>query len=514
MSPSSSNSGANTRTDTWPPRWLSPTPAEDVDRGDGSRYCRFIEAVCRVTKDSYAAKAGSLIELRPWQARLVEHVFARRPDGRLRHRQALVGVARKNAKSTLSAGMALGGLVLGPAGGEVYSCAGEKEQARIVFGTARRMVEIDPELSGILKLYRDAIEFPTTGSVYRVLSAEAYSKEGLNPTLVIFDEVHVQPTRELWDTMSLATGARIDPMLLGITTAGVRTDQTGSDSLCYSLYQHGVRVCTGEVDDPAFFMAWWEPRNAEADHRDPQTWREANPAYGDLIDPEDFASAVLRTPESEFRTKRANQWVATAQAWLPAGSWEACAEPRRVIADREKVVLGFDGSRTGDATALIAVTVDERPHIELVGIWEKPAGGMNWKVPRGEVKEAIRQACKKWDVLEIAWDEFLWLDALEELEDAGLPVLSFPQTLSRMGPATQRFFESVMDWRITHDGSAALARHIANCVLKTDARGSRIVKDRPGSARKIDAAVAAVMALDRAAWHGVRGHYDPLANIG
>ena len=507
------SSCAANRVETWPPRWLTPVPAADIARGDGARYCRFIEGVCRVTKDSFAAKTGELIVLRPWQSNLVNHLLARRPDGRLRHRQALVGVARKNAKSTLSAGLALGGLVLGPSGGEVYSCAGEKEQARIVFGTARRMVEIDPELSGILKLYRDAIEFSDTGSVYRVLSAEAYSKEGLNPTLVIFDEVHVQPSRELWDTMSLATGARVDPLLLGITTAGVRTDQTGSDSLCYSLYQHGARVCNGEVDDPAFFLAWWEPRNSEADHRDPATWREANPGFGDLIDPEDFESAVLRTPEAEFRTKRANQWVATSKAWLPAGSWDGCADTGRRIEDRARVVLGFDGSRTGDATALVAVTATDRPHIAMVGLWEKPVGDSGWKVPRGEVKETIRAACKRWDVAEIAWDEFLWLDALEELEDAGLPVVSFPQTLSRMGPATQRFFESVMDRRITHDGNPALARHVANCVLKTDARGSRIVKDKPGSGRKIDAAVAAVMALERAAWHAGRRVVNVAMNV-
>jgi hypothetical protein len=161
-----------------------------------------------VTKDSVAGAVGSPIILRPWQLETVRHLLARRPDGRYRHRQALIGIARKNGKSALGAGLALYSLVMGSDGSEVYSCAGDREQARIVFGTAKRMVELEPELAGLCKLYRDAIEVPETGSVYRVLSAEAYTKEGLNPTAVYFDEVHVQPNRELWDVMSLAMGAR------------------------------------------------------------------------------------------------------------------------------------------------------------------------------------------------------------------------------------------------------------------------------------------------------------------
>ncbi len=118
-------------------------------------------------------------------------------------------------------------------------------------------------------LYRDAIEYKDTGSVYKVLSAEAYTKEGLNPSpLVIFDEVHAQPNRELWDVMSLAGGARSDSLLFGITTAGVKTQTDGQDSLCYSLYQYGQQLVKGELEDPSFFFAWWEPKNVEADHRE------------------------------------------------------------------------------------------------------------------------------------------------------------------------------------------------------------------------------------------------------
>jgi phage terminase large subunit-like protein len=494
-----SRPSATSRAD-WPPRWLTPVPAADLERGDGERYVQFAELVCRVTKDSVAAPAGELLRLRPWQRELVRHVHARRPDGRLRHRQALVGVARKNGKSGLGAAMGLGGLVLGPNGGEVYSCAADKEQARIVFGTARRMVEMDPELSEILKPYRDVIEMPETGSVYRVLSAEAFTKEGLNPHEVIFDEVHAQPNRELWDVMALAMGARVEPLLVGITTAGVRTDSTGGDSLCYSMYQYGQRVARGEVTDPSFFMAWWEPANPEADHREPATWAEANPGLQDLVDIEDFESAVLRTPEAEFRTKRCNQWVSTSDAWLPFGTWDG-VEDRRAIPDLAEVVLGFDGSFSNDSTALVAVEVSSEPHLDVVACWERPPeAGQEWRVPIAEVEDAIREACRRWQVREIACDPFRWSRTYQVLEAEGLPIIEFPQSPQRMVPATQRFYEAVLNGGMTHSGDPRLARHVANCVLKVDQRGSRLAKDARNSPRKIDLAVAAVMAFDRAAF--------------
>jgi phage terminase large subunit-like protein len=477
---------------------LTKVPAADVKRGDGADFAGFIEAVCRVTKDSVAAPAGQLLNLRGWQRLLLGNLLARRPDGKYRHRQALVGVARKNGKSALGAGVGLAGLVLGPHGGEVYSLAADREQARIVFGTARRMVELDSELSSLLKVYRDVLEFEKTGSIYRVLSAEAYTKEGLSPHLCLFDEVHAQPNRELWDVMALAMGARVEPILVGITTAGVKTDSTGKDSLCYGLYEHGKRVATGEVDDPSFFMAWWEPKDPDADHRDPQTLREANPGYGDLVDAEDFGSAVLRTPENEYRTKRCNQWVSTQDAWLPIGAWEACKD-QRPVPDLAEVVLGFDGSFSNDSTALVAVECGATPHVDVVACWEKPPElGQEWRVPIAAVEDAIRQACRRWQVREIVCDPFRWARTYQVLEDEGLPVVEFPQSPQRMVPATQRFYEAVLNQTLSHSGDPRLARHVANCVIKTDQRGSRLAKDSKNSPRKIDLAVASVMALERA----------------
>lgn len=840
------------------PRWLTPVPPDDVERGDGDEVTEFIQRFCSVTQDTYAGPAGTPMELRPWQRELLGGVFARRPDGRRRHRVALVGLPRKSGKSALSAGVALHGMFT-TVGGEVYSVAADRDQARIVFGHAKRMVETSRALSARCSLYRDVIHLRETGSVYRCLSAEHFcavpetivelpdgsrrpvgelavgndiigaqgpnlvndwvsatgrrpaspcvtvttvqgrsvtvttnhpflvrhrdcrtpdryeyrpantlavgdrvvvglgwpsdyegkplgpgeawtmgawvgdgcntkfrltnidepiiaktraffesigsglkqevnpanrwavtgvgkhrpspgrewirrhfgvttagdkrapeavftgtpqdwadflagfmdtdgcvptlrpyvkwssvslglledcrallarlgingvinptpapyrgevrtyhelrvcgagqlgrlsgllhlqhpmkatrlshfvgsvspfrawdsdrvvsitpagdretvalsvrntsahvtnglithnTKEGLSPTLVIFDEVHAQPSDELWHVMSLAQGARIDPLLLGITTAGVKADSTGQDSICYRLYQHGERICSGETDDPSFYMAWWGPQTDDADFTRPDVWQAANPALGDLLDPEDMASAVARTPEHEFRTKRLNQWVNTATAWLPAGAWDRCAEPQDVP-DGTDVVLAFDGSFNNDSTALVVCRPGDLPYLDVVQLWERPIGAeQSWTVPIIDVEDAIRAACRRWQVREIVCDPFRWARTYQVLEDERLPVVEFPQSPARMTPATQRFYEAAVNRELRHSGDPRLARHLANAVLKVDSRGQRITKATRNSPRKIDLAVAAVMALDRAAQ--VQPVYDVLSSV-
>ena len=473
----------------------------DRKRGDGPLYTEFAEAVCRVTKDSVAAPAGELLHLRDWQKELLNHALARRPDGRMKHRVALIGMARKNGKSALAASMGLSALTLGGNGSEIYSCAADRDQARIVFGTAKRMVELDPELSSMFTLYRDVIEYKDKGSVYRALSAEAYTKEGLNPSpIVIFDEVHAQPNRELWDVMSLAGGARSDSLLLGITTAGVKTQANGQDSLAYSLYQYGQKLVKGELVDPSFFFAWWEPKNPEADHRDKQLWIESNPGFADIVDAEDFESAVLRTPEAEFRTKRTNCFVSTATAWLPTGSWEALIDTERTPEQGEDVILAFDGAFSNDSTALIAWLLGgDKPHLMVVGIWERPDDAeQGWHVPVAEVEQTIIDTFRNsnFQTKEIVFDPARWQRTFMVLDEQGMPVVSYPNSAERMVPATQKFYEAVVNQSFTHDGDERMARHITNCVTKQSSRGVMVAK--ASSKRKVDAAVAAIFGYDRA----------------
>ena len=478
------------------PAYLS--PHNEQTRGDDA--IAFIERFCRITEDSVAGSAGELLVLRPWQRALINGLLAERDDGKLQHRQALIGLPRKNGKSSIGAALALWALTCGPTGAKVFGCACDKEQARIVFGTAKRMVELDPALSQAIRIRRDSLEYEANGSIYRVLSSEAPRQEGLSPTWVIFDEVHTQPNRELWSVMEQASGARSEPLMVGITTAGLKTDTSGDDSLCYGLYQHGQRVCTGEIDDPTFFFAWYEA-DKDADYRDPATWAQANPGFGDILSKEDFASVVNRAHESEFRTKKLNQWVNTLHAWLPSGTWQA-VQDSKTITDHADVVLGYDGSlgRTdrSDATALVVVSIEGIPHIDVVKVWERPANVTDWAVDTLDVEQTIRDACARWQVRELVADPSFSQHSLQLLANEKIPVVAFPQTAQRMNPATQSFYECVTTQRITQSGHPALARHVGNAVLKSDERGSRLSKDHRHSNRKIDLAVASVMALDRA----------------
>lgn len=489
------------RADSWPPKWLTPVPVEALRAGrDAEPVVDFAEAFGIITKDSVAGRSGEPLVMRGWQRELVNHIFAHE-DGGLRHRINLVGMPRKSGKSALGSVLALYSLILGPGGGEVYSVAAEKEQARIVFADARRMIEASPELSGITKLYRDAIELPGLGSVYRVLSAEAYSKEGLNPHFVLFDELHAQPNRELFDVMSLAMGARGNlATLVAITTAGVKADATGRDSIAYSLYQYGQKVARGEIDDSSFFMAWWE---SEGDYRSADTWREANPGFGDLSDPKDFESAVRRTPEAEFRTKRCNQWVSSQLSWLPAGVWDSCEVVFEPSPDDE-IVLGFDGSYSGDASVIVGAVVpkdDEPIRVFLVKAWEKDltVHDPEWRVDTLEVEETVIDFCSRFpNVREIVCDPYRWQRSMSVLEDKGLPIVAFPQSPSRMIKACATFYDAVVEQRIEHNGDPILSRHLDNTVTKMTPAGPHIKKENPNSPRKIDAAVAAIMAVDRA----------------
>ena len=226
--------------------------------------------------------------------------------------------------------------------------------------------------------------------------------------------------------------------------------------------------------------------------------------YGDLIDPDDFSAAVVTTPEAEFRTKRLNQWVSAASAWLPASAWDACTDTERIIPDGAKVVLGFDGSYNNDSTALVVCTAGEDPFLDVVWASERPKDApQDWVVPIEEAEEAIRSACRRWTVGEVSCDPSRWARSMQVLEAERLPMVEFPQSGVRMIPATERFYEAVMNKALSHSGDPDLARHIGNAVIRRTTHGGHLQKDAKGSPRKIDLAVAAVMALERAA------HYKP-----
>jgi phage terminase large subunit-like protein len=482
----------------WPPKYLSKVSPTDYGKSRGEQVIDFAETLCKITKDSVAGNAGQPLIFRDWQKELTRNLFAVNAKGILKHKIALIGLPRKQGKSAWLSSLALEHLVLGPSGGEIYSCAADRDQAKIVFGTAKEMIRLESELQ-FLDVYRDAIYNPKNGTTYRALSAEAFTKEGLSPTFVAFDELHAQPNRELFDVMSLAMGARQNPMLVAITTAGVKTESSGKDSLCYDLYNYGKRIVSGEVKDPSFFFAWYEG-DESIDYRTEKSWKIANPGYGDICAADDFASAVLRTPEAEFKTKRLNIWTSTQTAWLSAGTWEALEDKTREPEPGEDVILAFDGAFSNDSTALVAWLLGgDKPHLMVVGLWERPVDADNtWHVPVAEVEQTIINTARdsRFSVREIVFDPARWQRTFMVLDEQGLPVVSYPNSAERMVPATQKFYEGIVNGSFTHDGDERLARHINNCVTKQSSRGVMVSKSN--SKRKIDAAVASIFGYDRA----------------
>lgn len=201
-------------------------------------------------------------------------------------------------------------------------------------------------------------------------------------------------------------------------------------------------------------------------------------------------------------------------SWLQQLDWDLCSagEP---IPDGARVVLGLDASLSDDSTALVAVSVEDMPHVHLVGLWERPADAQDWTVDIGAVEREVRLAAMRWKVLEVACDPFVLNRSMEVLSADGLPVTEFRQSAQRMTPATQRVTALVRTHQLRHDGDARLARHVSNAVLREDSRGVRLTKEAPRSARKIDAAVAMVMAVDRAQWHRDNiSDYDVMDSIG
>jgi phage terminase large subunit-like protein len=308
--------------------------------------------------------------------------------------------------------------------------------------------------------------------------------------LAIVDELHVV-TDDTFEAMAARAGKREQSLLLAISTPPKASQD---DSVMRRLVDHGRAR-----GDPSFYFAEFAaPAGCLVD--DEAAWAIANPALDDFLH-RDALRATLppKMREAAFRRYRLGQWVAVDDAWLPDGAWQACADATRSITDGAEVVIALDGSFSRDCTALVVATVEDRPHVELYRLWEAPEGARDWRVPVVQLEDAIRAACARWRVLEVAADPYRCQRSLEVLDGDGIPVHEFFQNAARMGPATARTYQLVVDGELTHDRSQALARHVANAVLREDSRGARLSKEHKDSKRRIDAAVAAVMAVHRAA---------------
>jgi len=275
---------------------------------------------------------------------------------------------------------------------------------------------------------------------------------------------------------------------------------------------HSLR--SGLEVSPRSLVIWWEAdakwdleKAAELE----AAIREANPAVGSFLPLENVMAQYAKIATHEFRRYFLNQFTAAPLQWLPAELWRS-AQQERAVAEGASVALGFDGSYNRASTALVGCTLEEPHHLLLLGAWERPEGIKEWSVPRGEVLGAVDAAVAKYDVRILAADDTfgrIWSMDLEALQGKGIEVAEWPtRSQSRMAPAAAQFYGAIKDARLSHDGNAVLATHIANCLAKGTRWGPVPVPDSPDSPRHIDCAIAAIIAYDMAVRQTGSGGWD------
>ena len=409
---------------------------------------------------------------------------------------------------------------------EVYGCASDRQQASIVFDVAADMVRMCPALNKRVKILtsQKRIQYLPTNSFYQVLSAEAYSKHGFNIHGVVFDELHSQPNRKLFDVMTKGSGdARMQPLYFLITTAG-----TDTNSICYEVHQKAQDIIDGRKHDPTFYPVIYGADISD-DWTDPKVWAKANPSLGITIGIDKVEAAcnsARQNPgeENSFRQLRLNQWVKQAVRWMPMEKWDKCAFPVNEEDLEGRVCYGgLDLSSTTDITAFVLVfpPIDEddkyyilpyfwipEENIELrvnrdhvpYDIWERQGFLQTTEgnvVHYGYIEKFIERLGERFNIREIAYDRWGAVQMVQNLEGMGFTVVPFGQGFKDMSPPTKELMKLTLEQKLAHGGHPVLRWMMDNIYIRTDSAGN-IKADKEKSTEKIDGAVATIMALDRA----------------
>ena len=505
-----------------PTKFMAKTSHYDKDAADYA--VMFIESLCH-TKGTWAGKPFELID---WQEQIIRDLFGvLKPNGYRQFNTAYIEIPKKQGKSELAAAVAL--LLLcgdGEERAEVYGCAADRNQAKIVFDVAVDMVRFRPALSKRVKILESQkkITYLPTNSSYQVLSADVANKHGFNTHGVIFDELHTQPNRKLFDVMLQGSGdARMQPLYFLITTAGNDTN-----SICYEVHQKAIDIAEGRKVDPTFYSVIYGAAEDE-DWTDPKVWKKANPSLGITVGIDKVKAAcesAQQNPgeENAFRQLRLNQWVKQSVRWMPMDKWDACAFPVSEDDLEGRICYGgLDLSSTTDITAFVLVfppldeedkyyilpyfwipeeTLDlrvRRDHVPY-DLWERQGTLMTTEgnvVHYGYIEKFIEQLGERFNIREIAFDRWGAVQMVQNLEGMGFTVVPFGQGFKDMSPPTKELMKLVLEEKIAHGGHPVLRWMMDNIFIRTDPAGN-IKADKEKSTEKIDGAIATIMGLDRA----------------
>ena len=496
------------------------------DERKARRVVRFIEAL-RHTKGEFH---GQPFHLLPWQEKIIRDVFGTVRDDDPTMRQyttAYIEIPKKNGKSELGAAIALNMLINDDEWkAEVYSCASDRQQAAIVFDVAVDMVRQSPALMKRIKIIPSMkrMVYQPTGSIYQVLSSEVATKHGLNVSACIFDELHTQPTRALYDVMTQGSGdARKQPLWFLLTTAG-----TDRNSICWEVHQKALDILEGRKHDPRFYPVLFGLPD-DADWTSEENWYRANPSLDHTITIDKVRDAFRKaqeTPadENQFRQLRLNQWVKQSVRWMPMDKWDECGgvvDPYAL--EGRACYAGLDLSSTSDLTALVLAfppTSEDEPYRALPFFW-LPEETLSLRVRRdhvpydqwakrgfiqttegnvvhyGFIERFICELGERYNIREIAHDRWNATMMVQTLEDDGFTMVPFGQGFKDMSPPTKDLMRLVLEQSLRHDGHPILRWCMDNVYVRTDPAGN-IKPDKEKSTEKIDGVVALIMALDRA----------------
>lgn len=425
------------------------------------------------------------VQLYTWQKRDLMRL-----GGTDRPTQAYWQVGRKNGKSLFACALILTEMVLVPESAVFAVSDSERNLNSAMVRELKQLIARSVPADRAFIVTTSLIEYPHNGSFFEVRPNKFAATQSINPTMVVMDEVHLQKADEVWNGFVLA-GSTPNYMVLGITTPGYDL----------SSFAHDLYVRTKAGLDPDLFSQVYEPEDLDCPSDDRDAWAQSNPR---LVDDPAFVEVIAKQhrtmPDHEFRRFRLGIWTSGEKAWLPAGAWDARAGGEMLtpatIGARDEVWLGFDGSFSGDSTALVAA---HGTHVSVAGCWENP-GRKGWRVPRPEVEDTITMWMEAGRRVRLLADPPYWTREISEWQ-ARWPgrVIEFPTHVrTRMAPACTAFYTAVMDGSLTHDGDKRLARHISNAIVKAGPQGDCITKPDPTSPAKIDLAVAAVVAFSAA----------------
>lgn len=516
-----------------PSRFMLPTSHYDKAKAD--RAVKFIENLCH-TKGKWAGKRFWLL---PWQEQLIRDIFGIvKPDGYRQFRTAFVEICKKVGKSELAAAVALYLLYAdNEPSAEVYGAAADRQQASIVFDVAKQMVEMSPALlkrSKLMTATKRIVNYGNSG-YYQVLSAEVGGKHGFSVSGLVFDEIHTQPNRQLYDVLTKGSSdARQNPLHFIITTAG-----TDRHSIAYELHTKAVDILKGRRVDPTFYPVVYGLKDDE-DWEDEANWYKVNPSLGYTVDIERLRDAyreAKQNPADEvtFKWLRLNMWVSSTVAWIPDAIFMKGNEEIDLAAlEGRDCYGGLDLSSTGDITALVLVfpprdedekyillpffwvpeeTIPQRVKAASVpyDIWERQGYLLSTEgnvIHYDFIEKFINDLAEKYHIVEIAVDRWNATQMIQNLEGDGFTMIPFGQGFASMSGPTKDFYRLLMEGKIIHGEHPVLRWMAGNVVVDTDPAGN-IKVTKAKSKEKIDGIVAAIMALDRC----IRNQTEPQGSV-